>query len=100
MGLAGVGRFGALHAAVLSRLAGVELVALADADPHQLAAVADRHGVSRRYDEALALIADDSLDTVVLATPDEQHAPQVRAALERLSRVNPVGRMASIKLAG
>lgn len=83
VGLAGVGRFGQLHAAVLSRLAGVELVALADADPRQLAAVADRHGVSRRYDEALALIADDSLDVVVLATPDEQHPPQVRAALER-----------------
>ena len=65
VGFAGVGRFGALHAAVLSRLAGVEL-----------AAVADRHGVSRRYNEAFALIADDSLDAVALATPDAQHPPR------------------------
>jgi len=67
-------------------LAGVQLVALADADPRQLAVVADRHGVSRRYNEAFALIADDSLDAVVLATPDEHHPPQVRAALSRRLR--------------
>jgi len=81
VGLAGVGRFGQLHADVLAHLPGVELAALADADPLQLSRVADRHGVMTRHADALELIADDSLDAVVLATPDEQHGPQARAAL-------------------
>jgi len=81
VGLAGVGRFGQLHADVLAHLPGVELAALADADPLQLSRVADRHGVMTRHADALELIADDSLDAVVLATPDEQHGPQAIAAL-------------------
>lgn len=48
VGLAGVGRFGQLHDGVLADLAGVELAALADPDPHRLALVADRHGVATR----------------------------------------------------
>ena len=85
VGLAGAGRIGQLHASVLSQLPGCQLVALADPDPQTLAAVADRHGVAERRSDALALIHDDSLalDAVVLSTPDEQHPPQVRAALAR-----------------
>lgn len=83
VGLAGVGLFGQLHAGVLADLPGVELAALADPDQGNLARVADRHGVVARYGDALELIADDSLDAVVLATPDEQHGPQARAALAR-----------------
>ena len=81
VGLAGVGRFGQLHAGVLADLPGVELAALADPDPQRLARVAERHGVTKRFSDALEMIADDSLDAVVLATPDEQHGPQARAAL-------------------
>jgi predicted dehydrogenase len=83
VGLAGVGRFGQLHAGVLADLPGVALAALADTDPQRLAEVAERHGVTARYGDALELIADDSLDAVVLATPDEQHGHQARAALAR-----------------
>ena len=83
VGLAGAGRFGQLHASVLADLPVVELAALADPDPVCLARVADRHGVETRYGDALELIADDSLDAVVLATPDDQHGPQARAALAR-----------------
>ena len=85
VGLAGVGRFGQLHAAVLSQMPGAQLVALSDPDQRALAAVADRHGVLQRRSDALALINDATLnlDAVVLATPDEQHPAQVRAALAR-----------------
>ncbi len=83
IGLAGVGRFGQLHAAVLADCPGVELVALADPDADQLARVAGRTGVERLYRDAEALIQDDSLDAVILATPDEQHAAQARSALSR-----------------
>lgn len=83
IGLAGVGRFGQLHAAVLADCPGVELVALADPDAGQLRRVAEHNGVERLYGDAEALIADDSLDAVILATPDDQHAAQARAALSR-----------------
>ncbi|MEB3200024.1 MAG: Gfo/Idh/MocA family oxidoreductase [Synechococcaceae cyanobacterium] len=83
VGLAGVGRFGQLHAGVLADLPGVELAALADPDPVCLARIAERHGVATRYGDALELIGDDSLDAVVLATPDDQHALQARTALAR-----------------
>jgi len=36
VGLAGLGRFGGLHASVLASLPGVELTALADPDPQRL----------------------------------------------------------------
>jgi UDP-N-acetylglucosamine 3-dehydrogenase len=83
VGLAGLGRFGQLHAGVLADLPGVELAALADTDPQRLAQVAERHGVTQRFSDALELIGDASLDAVVLATPDELHGPQARAALAR-----------------
>lgn len=83
IGLAGVGRFGQLHAAVLADCPGVELVALADPDAEQLARVAEQTRVPILHRDAEALINDDSLDAVVLATPDEQHAAQARSALKR-----------------
>jgi len=76
MGLAGVGRFGQLHAAVLAGLPGVCLAAIADASPERLHQVADRYGVADRYATAEELIADTSLDAIVLVTPDELHADQ------------------------
>ena len=55
VGLAGLGRFGSLHAGVLSSLAGVELVALADPRADQRQALAKRHGVARCYSDAAEL---------------------------------------------
>ena len=81
LGLAGVGRFGQLHAAVLAQLPGVELAAVADPDPLALGSALERHGVSRGYGDALELIDDPDLDGVVLATPDEQHHQQALAVL-------------------
>ena len=81
VGLAGLGRFGSLHAGVLSSLAGVELVALADPRADQRQALAKRHGVARCYSDAAELIADPNLDAVVLTTPDDQHLAQALQAI-------------------
>ena len=43
VGLAGLGRFGKLHAAILERLAGVDLVAVCDPRPDEVAAVTARN---------------------------------------------------------
>ena len=76
VGLAGVGRFGQLHAAVLAGLPGVCLAAMADVCPERLHQVADRFGVDDCYATVEELIADASLDAIVLVTPDEWHAQQ------------------------
>lgn len=81
VGLAGLGRFGALHANVLAHLPAVQLAALADPDSGRLAQVADCYGVANCYRDAFELIDAGSLDAVILATPDDQHAAQVRAAV-------------------
>lgn len=87
VGLAGAGRFGALHAAVLSSLPGVCLAAIADPSAERLQGLGDRHGVSVRYGSAEQLFADASLDAFVLVTPDEQHASQ---GLQALATGKPV----------
>jgi predicted dehydrogenase len=56
---------------------------MADPDTDQLARVAERTGVQRLFDSAEVLIEDDSLDAVILATPDEQHSVQARMAMRR-----------------
>jgi predicted dehydrogenase len=81
VGLAGLGRFGQLHASVLSSLPEVELRAIADVDPVRLATVGERLGVGRRYGDAQSLIEATDLDALVFATPDEQHLEQGLAAL-------------------
>lgn len=83
LGLAGLGRFGRQHAAVISAMPGVELLALADADAATLETMGRQHRVPRTYNDALELIGDPDLDAIVLATPDAQHHIQARAALER-----------------
>jgi len=76
VGLAGVGRFGQLHAAVLSHLADVTLAAIAEPCAERLQQVADRYAVERRYASTQELFNDDSLDAFILVTPDELHAAQ------------------------
>ena len=81
VGLAGLGRFGALHAAVLSALPEVQLAAIADPDLTLLDQIGDRYGVDRRHRDAQELIHDPDLDALVLVTPDEQHLDQALAAV-------------------
>lgn len=83
VGLAGAGRFGRLHASVLAGLPGVQLAALAEPDDLRLRETADRHGVQARYRDAIDLIGDDTLDAIVLATPDELHFQQAIDALKK-----------------
>jgi predicted dehydrogenase len=81
LGLAGAGRFGQLHAAVLSALPNVTLAAIADPCTERCHHVADRHQVARRYGSTQELFDDADLDAFVLVTPDEQHGAQGLAAV-------------------
>lgn len=65
---------------------GHNIVALCDVDPGQIAASRERHGEglakARAYGDYRKLLqTEDSLDAVVIATPDHWHAPICKAAM-------------------
>ncbi|GIF47968.1 putative dehydrogenase [Asanoa ferruginea] len=72
------------HLPTLTALPGVEVVACADASPDQAAEVARSFGIPSVYpglDELLD--ATPELDLLVIAAPDDVHAPAMRTALAR-----------------
>jgi predicted dehydrogenase len=79
-GLVGYGFAGqTFHAPVLSAVPGLELAAVASSQPHKVHA--DWPGVVVVPDAA-ALVASADIDLVVVATPNAQHHPVAKAALE------------------
>ena len=83
VGLAGLGRFGKLHAAILGRLPGARLVAVCDPVAAEVAEVGDRYGVPGRFVDYRRMLAEASLDAVVIVTPEPLHAEQALAAIGR-----------------
>lgn len=64
----------------LKRAAGCDVVALMDVA--NVDAVADRHGIAKRYSTLAPLLDDQEVDAVYVATPVFLHAEQVTAAAE------------------
>ena len=76
VGLIGFGLAGAsFHAPLIATVEGMELAAIATSRP------TDRFPAAMRHADPQALIADDSIDLVVIATPNDSHAPLAQAAL-------------------
>ena len=83
VGLLGCGRIARLaHLAVLRRLQGVHLVALAEADPHRRAEVRRSPAVTMVADYRELLDMPD-VEAVVVALPPSLHADAAVAAFER-----------------
>src|ERR1700678_1972312 len=80
IGLIGVGRIGAFHAATLRGLPGVDSVVISDADPARAAEVAGRLGTE------LAGSAQDlfaaGVDALVIATATGTHPELIRRGVE------------------
>src|SRR5687767_11564117 len=83
VGLAGLGRFGKLHAAVLGEMAGVELAAVCDPQPDEVAAMVARYDVAQGFADVETMLDSAELDAVFLVTPEPVHAEQALAALSR-----------------
>ncbi len=83
VGLAGLGRFGKLHAAVLQRLAGAELVAVCDPRPDEIAAVIARNDGVAGFADFQAMLDGIDLDAVFIVTPEPLHPEQALAAISR-----------------
>lgn len=80
LGLLGVGRIGAMHAALLPGVRGARLSRLFDPDPEAAARAAPAGAIVADDEEALLTSAE--VDAVVIASPTPQHARQVEAAAE------------------
>jgi predicted dehydrogenase len=65
-----------------SDIDGVNIVAICDKDPDRLQIVGDQFGISRRYADARAMLADVTLDFVDIATTVNSHLPLVTLAAE------------------
>ena len=76
VGLIGFGLAGAsFHAPLIATVEGMELAAIATSRP------TDRFPAATRHDDPQVLIDDDSIDLIVVATPNDSHAPLAQAAL-------------------
>jgi myo-inositol 2-dehydrogenase/D-chiro-inositol 1-dehydrogenase len=83
VGIIGVGMMGADHAErVANKTAGARLVAVSDPDAERATQLADGLDGVRVLADPLALIADDEVDAVILASPGFAHAEQLLACIE------------------
>jgi myo-inositol 2-dehydrogenase/D-chiro-inositol 1-dehydrogenase len=82
LGLIGAGVMGADHARIFSaEVPGVSLHVICDSDQARASAVADATGASHVASDPLMVIADKSVDAVVIAAPDPFHAPLTLASI-------------------
>jgi predicted dehydrogenase len=82
LGVVGAGAIAQLaHLPVLARIRGAELTAICDNDRPKARALADRFGVPDVVTDIEDLLELDSLDAVVVATPNHLHEPHVLSAL-------------------
>jgi predicted dehydrogenase len=84
IGLLGAGAIAQLaHLPLLAKTRGIELVGLCDSDSAKVRALADRFGVPNVFTDIDDLLELDTLDAVVVATPNHLHEPHVLSVLAR-----------------
>ncbi len=79
-GVVGVGFIGVAHIEALRRL-GVDVAGVVGSSPERAAAKAEAANLPNVYDSVEALAADDSIDVIHVASPNDVHADQVRLCL-------------------
>jgi predicted dehydrogenase len=89
VGLIGTGYIGMVHLEMLRRLAGVEAVAVADANAELAGKAAEKFAIPKVYDRGDALIDDRDVEVVHICAPNNAHfdlnARAIRAGKEVLS---------------
>lgn len=80
-GLVGLGKFAAEAVVPAARRTPRAVIAgCATRDAKKAAEFAAKHGVPRAYEDVGALVRDDGIDAVYVATPNAEHVPVVLAA--------------------
>ncbi len=82
IGVAGIGKMGLSHLAIVNAQPGVEVAAVCDSSSIMRGVLEKYTGVVT-YDDYDRMLRDVELDAVLIATPSRTHASMVRAALER-----------------
>jgi len=80
--VAGLGRMGLRHACNAAAAAGIDLVAVTDADETRAAALASELGVPG-YSDAARMLDEAGPEGLVIATPPAAHVPLIELAAER-----------------
>lgn len=80
--MVGTGAFGSKHLDALAVIPDAHVVAVADPVEASARKAAEAHGIDRVETELDAILADDGIDAVVLATPTQVHAAQAIACLD------------------
>src|SRR4051794_15648811 len=83
VGLAGLGRVGKLHAAVLGALPGGGLAAVCAPQAGEVAAMIGRHAQAHGFADFETMLDESDLDAVFIVSPEPLHRDQVLAALGR-----------------
>lgn len=83
VGIAGLGRFGKLHARVLSRFPHVRIAAVCDPDAEERERAAALYGGAATYADLDTMLAGAELDCLFLVTPEQFHEEHARAAIGR-----------------
>jgi len=82
LGMIGAGIMGADHARIFSeQIPGVSLQFICDADQTRARNIADTTGAANIAADAIAVINHKSVDAVVIAAPDQFHAPLTLACI-------------------
>ena len=82
VGIVGCGRLTRnKHLKVISRLPGIECVAVADRDAEICKSVADQYGIAGRYRDVESLLEHPGLDGVALVVPTKAKAEVTTSAL-------------------
>ena len=79
--VAGTGFIGPVHVEAIRRL-GHRVVGILGANPEKSRAAAATLGLEKGYASFAELLADPAVEVVHIATPNREHFPQVRAALD------------------
>jgi myo-inositol 2-dehydrogenase/D-chiro-inositol 1-dehydrogenase len=83
VGLIGAGIMGSDHAKILSnQIPGVTLQYICDTDPGRARSIADDCGALHVSTDPMAVIADNDVDVVLIASPDHTHAQLAKASVE------------------
>jgi predicted dehydrogenase len=80
-GVVGPGRIAAKVVRDVPLVPGAEVVAVASRSPERAAAFAAEHGIARSHGSYRAIVDDDGVDVLYIATPHPQHRAVALAAL-------------------
>ncbi|MDR6213470.1 Gfo/Idh/MocA family oxidoreductase [Paracidovorax wautersii] len=79
--LAGAGAFGIKHLDGIRNIDGVEVAWLVSRDLEKTRAIADKYGIPNATTDLDDVLADPTVDAVILCTPTQMHAAQAIACL-------------------